>query len=52
LYKEIKEKPGFDKKQIDWQSETKKNYLYLAAFKAIIDSMGENKEKGNELFKK
>lgn len=38
-------------KSIDWKSETNKNYLYLSAFSKIIESMGENKEKGNEHFK-
>jgi hypothetical protein len=52
LYKEMAEKANFDKKVIDWKSETKKNYLYLSAFKKIIDSMNDNKEKGNEHFKK
>ena len=51
LYKEMVEKPTFDKKENDWKNETKKNYLYLQAFKAIITSMNENKEKGNDLFK-
>lgn len=33
-------------------NETKKNYLYLQAFKQIIKAMGEYKEKGNVHFQK
>ena len=33
-------------------NETKKNYLYLQAFKKIIAAMGESKEQGNVHFKK
>ena len=57
LYQEMKDqkrlkKQEFDTKSIDWKGETKKNYLYLAAFSKIIDGMSKDKEKGNEHFKK
>jgi len=53
LYQEMKDqkrlkKQEFDTKSIDWKGETKKNYLYLAAFSKIIDGMSKDKEKGNE----
>jgi uncharacterized protein YpuA (DUF1002 family) len=32
-------------------NEIQKNYLLLSAFKSIITSMNQNKEKGNEHFK-
>jgi hypothetical protein len=37
----------FDWSATSWISETKKNYLLLSAFKEIITSMNDNKEKGN-----
>ena len=49
---EKSKKKKFEPKSIDWKSETNKNYLYLSAFNKIIEAMGENKEKGNEFFKK
>ena len=57
LYQEMKEskrlkKEEFCIKSIDWKSETKKNYLYLAAFYSIIEGMSKDKEKGNDHFKK
>ena len=49
---ENKAKPlEFKKNSIDWKNETNKNFLELKAFRKIVDSMFENKEKGNELFK-
>jgi hypothetical protein len=51
LHNEMSLKPEFDRKGLDWQSETKKNLLYLTAFKQIIEAMNENKEKGNILFR-
>ena len=42
----------FNWSKTSWISEIKKNYLLLSAFQSIIDSMNDNKEKGNQHFKK
>ena len=53
LYKDIKKKKNiYEMKNIDWKSEVNKNFLLLQAFKEIILAMNQNKEKGNDLFKK
>jgi hypothetical protein len=51
LHEEISIKKDFNWAATSWISEIQRNYLLLSAFKSIITSMNQNKEKGNEHFK-
>ena len=51
LHEEKSLKKDFAWAATSWVSEIQRNYLLLSAFKSIITSMNQNKEKGNEHFK-
>lgn len=51
LHEEKSTKKNFNWAATSWVNEIQRNYLLLSAFKSIITSMNQNKEKGNEHFK-